>query len=71
MLKHLLAQHGINFHDCGVFDRLRASVANDAAVAASSSTVLSVNSASFHIKDSSSRKGIGRRTTIQDKVFCC
>lgn len=43
MLKYLLPKHGIEFQECGVFDRLRANVANDAAVAAASSTVLSVD----------------------------
>lgn len=43
MLKYLLPKHGIKFQECGVFNRLRANVANDAAVAAASSTVLSVD----------------------------
>lgn len=50
MIKRLLAQHGIKDQECGVFNRLHAHVANDAAVAASCSTVLSIDSGSFHVK---------------------
>lgn len=66
MLWHLLAQHGLKFQEYGVFDRPNASVANDAAVAASSFTALSVDSSIFLTKYWS-----GGWTIIHDDVFYC
>lgn len=49
MLKHLTSHHGIKFQECGVNDRFRESIAKDAAVAATSFTMLSDDNSSFHI----------------------
>lgn len=69
MMKHLSAQHGIQDQECGVLGRFCASVANAAATAAPSSTVLSFNSGSFRGKKCGGRLDDGGRTTIHDDVF--